>query len=51
MTAPVDFFRAVTLGLPIPWESVLIIAAFNALLCAAGLYYFRRVEDVFADVI
>jgi len=51
MTAPIDFFRAVTLGLPVPWVSVLCIAVVNATLCLAGLYYFRRVEDSFADVI
>lgn len=51
MTAPIDFFRAVTLGLAIPWQSVLVIAGLNALLCLAGLFYFRRVEDSFADVI
>jgi lipopolysaccharide transport system permease protein len=51
MTAPVDFFRAVTLGLPIPWQGVLLVAGVNAALCLAGLYYFRRVEDSFADVI
>ncbi len=51
MTVPVDFFRAVTLGLPIRWESVLCVAGVHAVLCLAGLYYFRRVEDSFADVI
>jgi lipopolysaccharide transport system permease protein len=51
MTAPVDFFRAVTLGLPIPWQSVLIVAGVHIALCFAGLLYFRHVEDSFADVI
>jgi lipopolysaccharide transport system permease protein len=51
MTAPVDFFRAVTLGLPIPWASVLIVAGVHIALCFAGLLYFRHVEDSFADVI
>jgi lipopolysaccharide transport system permease protein len=51
MNAPIDFFRATTLGLPISWTSVLCIAALNAVLCLAGLFYFRRVEDSFADVI
>ena len=51
MTAPIDFFRSVTLGLPIPWQSVLYAVAFNGVLCLVGLYYFRRVEDSFADVI
>ncbi len=51
MTAPIELFRAVTLGLPIPWQGVLLVAGVNAALCLAGLYYFRRVEDSFADVI
>jgi lipopolysaccharide transport system permease protein len=51
MTAPIDFFRSVTLGLPIPWQSVLYAVVFNGVLCLVGLYYFRRVEDSFADVI
>jgi lipopolysaccharide transport system permease protein len=51
LTVPIDFFRAVTLGLPIPWSSVVAIAGFHAAVCLAGLYYFRRVEDSFADVI
>ena len=52
MNSPlIDFFRATTLGLPISWTSVLCIAALNAVLCLAGLFYFRRVEDSFADVI
>jgi lipopolysaccharide transport system permease protein len=51
MTAPVDFFRAVTLGLPIPWQSVLTVAGVHVALCFAGLLYFRHVEDSFADVI
>jgi lipopolysaccharide transport system permease protein len=51
MTAPVNFFRSVTLGLPIAWQGVLVIAVLNAVLCVAGLFYFRRVEDSFADVI
>jgi lipopolysaccharide transport system permease protein len=51
MTAPIDFFRSVTLGLPVPWESVLYAVAVNGVLSLVGLYYFRRVEDSFADVI
>ncbi len=51
MTAPVNFFRSVTLGLPIAWQGVIVIAVVNAVLCVAGLFYFRRVEDSFADVI
>jgi lipopolysaccharide transport system permease protein len=51
MTVPVNFFRSVTLGLPIAWQGVIVIAVINAVLCVAGLFYFRRVEDSFADVI
>ncbi|HEX4069918.1 MAG TPA: ABC transporter permease [Planctomycetaceae bacterium] len=51
MTAPIDFFRSVTLGLPVPWQSVLYAVVFIGVLCLVGLFYFRRVEDSFADVI
>lgn len=51
MTGPIDFFRATTLGLPIPWGRVLGSTVINLLLCLAGIAYFRRVEDSFADVI
>lgn len=51
MTVPIDFFRASTLGRPLAWGSVAISVAVNVAICLIGLLYFRRVEDVFADVI
>jgi lipopolysaccharide transport system permease protein len=51
MTGPIDFFRAATLGLPIPWGRVFASIVVNLAFCLAGIAYFRRVEDSFADVI
>jgi homopolymeric O-antigen transport system permease protein len=50
VTVPIDFFRAATVGRPIPWEG-LPMAGVEIVLFLAGLYYFRHVEDSFADVI
>lgn len=51
MTVPIEFFRAATLSTPIDAGRVLISFLVNGALCLAGLYYFRHVEDSFADVI
>ena len=51
MTVPIDFFRATVLGTPIGAGRVLISFVINGALCLLGLYYFRHVEDSFADVI
>jgi lipopolysaccharide transport system permease protein len=51
MTVPIDFFRATVLGTPIGVGRVLISFVINGALCLLGLYYFRHVEDSFADVI
>jgi len=51
MTVPIDFFRATILGTPIAAGRVLVSFVVNGALCLAGLYYFRHVEDSFADVI
>lgn len=51
VAAPIDFFRSTTLGLPIEWGALLTSALVNLVLCAAGILYYRRVEDAFADVI
>jgi lipopolysaccharide transport system permease protein len=51
MTAPIDFFRAAVLGQPIPWRSLGEAAVVHVVLFLAGILYFRRVEDSFADVI
>ncbi len=51
MTVPVEFFRAASLGTSIGAGRVLISFVVNGVLCLLGLYYFRHVEDSFADVI
>jgi lipopolysaccharide transport system permease protein len=51
MVALVAGFRAAALGGPVPWGDVGIAAAVCAGLFLAGCFYFRRVEDSFADVI
>jgi lipopolysaccharide transport system permease protein len=44
-------FRAVALGGPAPWRPLGVAALVVAGLLLVGCYYFRRVEDNFADVI
>jgi ABC-type polysaccharide/polyol phosphate export permease len=48
---PIEFFRATVLGTPIGAGRVLISFVINGAVCLLGLYYFRHVEDSFADVI
>jgi lipopolysaccharide transport system permease protein len=45
------FFRAAALGLPLPWASFVLSAVISVAVFAAGCYYFRRIEDSFADII
>jgi len=47
----VAYFRAVVLGLPLPWFSFLKATLFSTIVFAAGLTYFRRTEGGFADII
>jgi lipopolysaccharide transport system permease protein len=51
LTVPIEFFRTAALGTPIAPVRVLISFVVNGALCLIGLYYFRHVEDSFADVI
>ena len=51
MTGVIAFFRAATLGGPLPWKSLAYSASVIVVLFAAGLLYFRRVESRFADII
>jgi lipopolysaccharide transport system permease protein len=51
MTVPIEFFRTAVLGTPIAPVPVLISFVVHGALCLIGLYYFRHVEDSFADVI
>ncbi|MCA9245920.1 MAG: ABC transporter permease [Planctomycetales bacterium] len=47
----IAFFRAATLGTPLPWMNFGIATAMVTTALAASLFYYRRVEDTFADVI
>jgi lipopolysaccharide transport system permease protein len=54
MTALIAGFRAAALGEaagPVPWGQVGVAAAVSLALFLAGCFYFRRVEDSFADMI
>ncbi len=51
MTGLVASFRAACLGTAIPWLSLGISTATMALLFVLGCFYFRKVEDWFADII
>jgi len=51
MNGIIAFFRAATLGTPLPWASFGTSAGIVFVVLIAGLYYFRHVEDTFADVI
>ena len=51
MIGLVGAFRSATLGKPIEWPQLSLSAAIAVLLFVVGCFYFRRVEDSFADVI
>jgi len=51
MSGLVAAFRAAILGGPMPWLSLGISAITCVILLLAGCFYFRRVEDSFADVV
>jgi lipopolysaccharide transport system permease protein len=51
MTGLIAFFRAATLGGPLPWSELGYASAVIAVMFVAGIMYFRRVEDSFADII
>jgi lipopolysaccharide transport system permease protein len=51
MASLIAGFRGAALGGPIPWADVGISALVSLGLFLAGCFYFRRVEDSFADVI
>jgi lipopolysaccharide transport system permease protein len=44
-------FRAAALGTPFDWPALAASAALGVVLSAAGMWYFRRAERAFADVI
>jgi lipopolysaccharide transport system permease protein len=51
MTSLIDAFRASVLDGPVPWASLGIATTTGALAFLAGCFYFRKVEDTFADII
>jgi lipopolysaccharide transport system permease protein len=51
MAGLIGGFRAACLGLPVPWDQLAVSAAVVAAAAVAGLAYFRKVEDDFADLI
>ena len=51
MTWVVDFSRWALLGTSVSWGVVGLSIATMVVLLVSGLYYFRRVEHFFADVI
>jgi lipopolysaccharide transport system permease protein len=51
MTGLIAFFRAATLGGPLPWADLAFSATVILTVFVAGCLYFRRVEDSFADII
>ena len=51
MTAPIETFRALFLGGPIPWSSLAISTAITAVLLVIGVVIFNRVEKTFMDTV
>jgi lipopolysaccharide transport system permease protein len=52
MVGVIEGFRSVLLGTnPIPWTAIGVAGAVAALLSLSGVYYFRRTEAIFADVV
>jgi lipopolysaccharide transport system permease protein len=51
MTGLIAAFRAAILGTPLPWLALGISTLAVVVALSAGCFYFRRVEDTFADII
>ncbi len=51
MVGLVGAFRAVVLGLEVPWAQLGVSAVVVVALAFVGCLYFRKAEDHFADVI
>ena len=51
MTAPVEAFRSIFLGGPIPWSALGFSTAFTALLLFIGVVIFNKVEKTFMDTV
>jgi lipopolysaccharide transport system permease protein len=51
MTGIVDAYRSAILGKPFEWGNLAISMVVTLVVFVAGLFYFRRVESSFADVV
>jgi lipopolysaccharide transport system permease protein len=51
LTGLIAAFRASVLGTPIPWASLGVSSIAVLCVCLFGCYYYRKVEDSFADII
>jgi lipopolysaccharide transport system permease protein len=52
MAGVIEGFRAALLGtVAMPWDLIGVGAGTTVVLLVSGAYYFRRMEDVFADVV
>ena len=51
MTAPVETFRAIFLGGPIPWSALGFSTAITAVLLFVGIVIFNKVEKSFMDTV
>jgi lipopolysaccharide transport system permease protein len=51
MTSVIAFFRAAVLGGPLPWTRLGHATAIIGLVFLVGVFYFRRIESRFADII
>ena len=51
MTGIVNAYRSAILDLPFEWTSLGVSVAVSAAVFLFGIYYFRRVENTFADIV
>lgn len=51
MTGIVEAFRACIFGTPVPIDALAVSIAVTLVVLVSGLYYFRRMERLFADVL
>jgi lipopolysaccharide transport system permease protein len=51
LTGLIAAFRASVLGTPIPWAELALSSVAVLGICLLGCFYFRRMEDSFADII
>jgi lipopolysaccharide transport system permease protein len=51
MTGVVEAFRACIFGTPLPMAALWVSIGVTAIVLGSGLYYFRRMERLFADVL